>query len=172
MICPSCGHDNIAGVDVCAECGESMSHVYQQELGESALDVLAEPLTHLNPRDPECVDLNTPITDVIARLKMRNVGCVLVTGEAGKLVGIFTERDVLYRVAGLIEDMDHIMVESLMTPDPTVLRPETAVQHALHLMSVHGFRHVPLVDGDERPVGCVSFRDVVGLIERHFAPRN
>jgi CBS domain-containing protein len=157
-------------VDDCADCGESLSHTYEED--ESTLGVLAEPLTQLNPRKPECVDLHTPINEVIALLKRHNVGCVLVTGDEGKLVGIFTERDVLHRVAGLIEDMDNITMESLMTSDPTALRPETAVQHALHLMSVHGFRHVPLVDEDERPVGCVSFRDVVRLIERHFAPRS
>jgi CBS domain-containing protein len=108
----------------------------------------------------------------LARLKGKNVGCVQVVDEKGKLVGIFTERDVLYKVAGLIEDLEHIVVESLMTADPTALQPKTAIQHALHLMSVHGFRHIPLIDEENRPVGIVSFRDVVDFIERQFVPRS
>ena len=169
MICPSCSHDNIAGTDTCAECGGSLAHI---ETSGYTLGVLAEPLTRLNPRPAECVELSTPMAEVLARLKGKNVGCVQVVDEEGRLVGIFTERDVLYKVAGLIEDLDHIVVESLMTADPTALQPKTAIQHALHLMSVHGFRHIPLIDKEYRPVGIVSFRDVVDFIERQFAPRS
>ena len=169
MICPSCSHDNIAGTDTCAECGGSLAHI---ETSGDTLGVLAEPLTRLNPRPAECVELSTPMAEVLARLKGKNVGCVQVVDEEGRLVGIFTERDVLYKVAGLIEDLDNIVVESLMTADPTALQPKTAIQHALHLMSVHGFRHIPLIDKEYRPVGIVSFRDVVDFIERQFAPRS
>ena len=95
---------------------------------------------------------------------------VLITGYDGKLVGIFTERDVLYRVAGLIRELEHITVESLMTGRPTALKADAAIQYALHLMRFHGFRHVPLVDEDDRPVGFVSFRDIVRFVERNFAP--
>lgn len=171
MICPSCSHDNIAGTDTCAECGGSLAYDQEEGTGDS-LGVLAEPLTHLNPRPAECVELSTPMIEVLARLKGKNVGCVQVVDEQGKLVGIFTERDVLYKVAGLIKDLDRIFVESLMTADPTALQPDTAIQHALHLMSVHGFRHIPLIDENYHPVGIVSFRDVVGFIERHFATRS
>lgn len=171
MICPSCGHDNIRGADTCAECGMSVVQD-SAEHEEGSLGVLADPLSSLQQRVPECIPLDAAMTDVLARLKGKNVGSLQVVDEAGKLVGIFTERDVLNKVAGLIKDLDQIVVESLMTPNPTALRPDMAIQHALHLMSVHGFRHIPLVDEDNRPVGVVSFRDVVGLIERHFAPRS
>ena len=90
-------------------------------------------------------------------------------GRGGELIGIFTERDVLYRVAGIIRDLKQITVKSLMTQHPTALKMDTAMQHALHIMSIHGFRHVPLVDDDEHPVGIISFRDIVHFIERHFA---
>lgn len=170
MICPSCGHDNISGADTCAECGMSVVQDSAEHEGES-LGVLADPLSSLQQRVPECIPVDAPMTDVLARLKGKNVGSLQVVDESGKLVGIFTERDVLNKVAGLIKDLDQIVVESLMTPNPTALRPDMAIQHALHLMSVHGFRHIPLVDEENRPVGVISFRDVVGLIERHFAPR-
>ena len=51
-----------------------------------------------------------------------------------------------------------------MTPNPVAVRPDLPIAHALHLMAVHGFRHLPLVDEDHRPVGVISFRDVVHFL--------
>lgn len=169
VICPACGHDNISGIDTCEGCGQSLSEAYITSVdSENQLGIFSEPLKVLKPHQPECVARNTPVSEVIARLKGKNIGCVLVTGEEGQLVGIFTERDVLYQVAGLIKGLDNIMVESLMTPDPTALKASVAISHALHLMGLHGFRHVPLVDDDGRPVGFISFRDIVRFIELNF----
>ena len=170
MICPSCSHDNIAGVDTCEECGQSLSDEYRDWGSGEFQDILTEQLAVLEPRAPICVAADTSLAEVISLLKGRNVGCVLVTGERGKLIGIFTERDVLYRVTGLIHDLEQITVGSLMTRRPTTLKADAAIQHAMHLMSIHGFRQVPLVDEEDQPVGFVSFRDIVGYIEKNFAP--
>ena len=161
--CQACGHGNIAGEDTCVECGASLIIAVTTD-GDSA--ALQSPLLRLRPREPECVDRSTPLAEVIERLQKRNVGCVLVTGHGEELVGIFTERDVLYRVAGLIDLAAPIPVESLMTPRPSTLRPSDPISHALHLMSVHGFRHIPLVDEDTRPVGVVSLRDIIRLMSK------
>ena len=110
--------------------------------------------------------MTATLSEVIEKLQKRNVGCVLVTGNGEELVGIFSERDVLYRVAGLIDQAESIPVESLMTPRPSTLRPSDPISHALHLMAVHGFRHIPLVDDDGRPVGVVSLRDIVEFMSR------
>ena len=170
MICPSCSHDNIAGVEVCDECGQSLSEAYKKWGSGEFQEIFTEPLSVLGLRAPVCVVPTTSLAEVISLLKGKNVGCVLVTGDLGELIGIFTERDVLYRVAGLIRNLEQITVESLMTSRPTALNTDTAIQHALHLMSIHGFRHVPLVNEADKPVGVVSFRDIVGFIERNFTP--
>ena len=70
------------------------------------------------------------------------------------------------KVAGLIEDPTVIAVEEQMTLDPVALKPDMPIANALHLMSVHGFRHLPLVDENNRPTGIISFRDVVGYLNR------
>ena len=169
LICFACGHDNILGADVCEECGQTLTDntVCDSEATEES-SLLDRPLLELNPRRPECVERETSLAHVIARLKGRNVGCVLVTGNGGELIGIFTERDVLYRVVGLIDDPESIPVESLMTPDPTALKASDPISRALHMMGLHGFRHVPIVDDDEKPVGFISLRDIVGLMEESF----
>ena len=87
-----------------------------------------------------------------------------MTDEADKLVGIFTERDVLMRVAGIVDDLSAATVWGYMTPDPVAVHADLPIAHALHLMAVHGFRHLPLVDADSRPIGVISFRDVVHFL--------
>ena len=166
-ICPACGYDNIPGTDTCEECGQSLS---EAGVGtDEQLDIFTEPIAMLNPRQSVCLDRHTRLAEVIARLKGKNVGCILVTGAAGKLIGIFTEGDAQYKVAGLIEDLESVPVESLMTPRPSALRADMPISQALHLMGLHGFRHVPLVDGEGKPTGFISFRDIVHFIELNFA---
>ena len=169
VICPACGHDNVPGADVCEQCSQALTDTHADE-GTAAAEtsLLDRPLLELNPQRPECVERDASLADVIARLQGRNVGCVLVTGHGGELVGIFTERDVLYRVAGLIEDLHSVPVESLMTPDPTALKASDPISRALHMMGLHGFRHVPIIDDDARPVGFISFRDIVSLMEQNL----
>jgi CBS domain-containing protein len=169
MICSACGYDNFSGVDICAECGQSLIQEYLVEAEEEGHNIFAKPLSVLNPRKPVCVTRDTTVAEVITLLKGKNVGCVLVVGDEGKLVGIFTERDVLYRVAGLIENLKDILVESLMTPRPTSLKASMPISHALHLMGLHGFRHVPLVNEDDKPLSSIAFRDIVHFIEKNFS---
>jgi CBS domain-containing protein len=91
------------------------------------------------------------------------VGCVMVV-EDGHLIGIFTERDVLTRVAGEPIDLDRRTVGELMTLDPETLTLDDDIAYALNKMSIGGFRHVPLVDCDGRPTGLISMRHIVDYI--------
>lgn len=170
VVCPACGTDNIVGTEACTECGVSLSEEYlAPKPGDEVLGVFTRPISELDPCDAVCLGHRSSLTDVIALLKGRNVGCVLITGDDGRLVGVFTEGDAHYKVAGLIRDLDSIPVESLMTRNPSVLRPDMPIGHALQLMGLHGFRHVPLVDTDNVPVGFISFRDICEFIEDNFA---
>ncbi len=115
-------------------------------------------LPHL--RRPCCVAPETSCREAIDRMVAEKVGCVVVV-RAGKVAGVFTERDVLCKVAGQPLDLDHTPVERLMTPDPECLTPTVAIAYALNRMVVGGFRHIPLVDDEGRPVGLVGMRHVV-----------
>ena len=168
-VCPACGHENIAGSEVCSECGVSLSEEYLAHTpGDEVLGIFNQPIEELGIRDAVCLDHKANIADAVALLKGRNIGCVLITGEDGRLVGVFTEGDAHYKVAGLLQDLKGIPVERLMTRNPSVLRPDMPIGHALHLMGLHGFRHVPLVDTDNVPVGFISFRDICHFMESNF----
>ena len=163
IICPACGSPNLQGADTCKECNQSLVG----QSGEKA-GVFDMPLHKVGVRKPECVERGTTVAEVLDRLKGRNVGCVLVVGDEGRLVGIFTERDVLYRVAGLVEKTDELPVDSLMTPRPSALASDASLGQLLHLMALHGLRHVPIVDAQQRPVGFVAYRDILRFIEGLF----
>jgi CBS domain-containing protein len=102
--------------------------------------------------------------DVVKKLQEQHIGCVLVTGTDGKLAGIFTERDLLNKVALHPLDWSKERVADYMTPDPETLRPDDRIAWALKLMHIGGYRHVPLTDREGRPVGVVSIKDIIEYI--------
>jgi len=79
--------------------------------------------------------------------------------EHGRLIGILTERDVLKAVAGRVHSSE-ARVREWMTADPVTAEEETSATEALGTMMEHGFRHLPVLDG-ERTIGIVSIRDVM-----------
>lgn len=87
-----------------------------------------------------------------------NIGAILVT-EGQRLVGIFSERDVLNRVVAKDLDPDTTAVESVMTRNPDSLPPTADLRDAMRLMVAHDYRHVPVMDG-QRILGIVSARDI------------
>jgi CBS domain-containing protein len=90
-------------------------------------------------------------------MQAEGVDSLLVMHD-GRLVGIFTERDALLKLADK-QQLDLFDVRDAMTRDPVVLRPEDSLAVAIHKMAVGGFRHIPVMDGD-RPVGIIAARDI------------
>jgi CBS domain-containing protein len=100
------------------------------------------------------------VSEACALMKAANVGAVAVV-EDGRLCGIFTERDAVYRVLAQEREPHATRLEDVMTPAPQTIAPDRPFGHALHLMYEGGFRHVPVVDGGKL-VGMVSARDALG----------
>jgi len=128
----------------------------ERRVGEA---LLSASIRTLEPRAAVTVTASTPIGDAIRVMLDRGIGALLVTGEGGGIAGIFTERDVMRRVA--VSGIDHSRpVSEVMTSEPETLGSDDGVAFALNRMVVHGYRHVPIVDGN-RPLGILSVRDVV-----------
>lgn len=100
-------------------------------------------------------------------MKKNKVGAVLVV-EQGRLVGIFTERDAVYRVMALGLAPDTTMVRDVMTREPVTVEPDEPLGTAMLLMHEHGFRHAPVIE-DGRPVGVVSARQALDPDLEEFA---
>ena len=137
----------------------------ERQFGVVDTGFLCQSVSILNPRRPHCVQPETSVGQVIGLLQQLKIGCLLVVGEDGRLAGLISERDLVKKAfspdkaAELNEPVSHFM-----TPDPVARPPDTTVAHALNLMSDGGFRHLPIVDEDNVPIGIISVKDVVDYI--------
>jgi CBS domain-containing protein len=118
-------------------------------------------------RDLLTVGPLVPLTEVAKRMVSRDVGAVLVM-EGERLVGILTERDMLRAVAAGLDDST--LVNDRMTRDPDTLESDETTRQAATLMIHGGFRHLPIVEGDE-VVGMLSIRDLMRVVLDDSAPR-
>jgi CBS domain-containing protein len=110
------------------------------------------------------VEISDSARLAVLRMLEEGVGSVAVT-DAGKLVGIFTERDVL-ALAGDGTDLDVVRVGDVMTREPVTVDARVAVLDAARLMGEKKIRHLPVVEG-EHLLGMIGIRDVLGsLVER------
>lgn len=95
-----------------------------------------------------------------ARLMADQRVSAIVVVDHGVLVGIFTERDAVFRVVATGRDPLRTRLQEVMTPGPVTVDPERSFGHALQQMHAHGVRHMPVVD-DGKPVGIVTARDAL-----------
>jgi CBS domain-containing protein len=157
MRCPACGFENYTGEDACANCGGDLwASDVPQDPGSFQGRLLGEHLDAIAVGEPPTVEPTTSAARAVARMHDEGIDCLLVMYE-GRLVGIFTERDAVLKLAD--KRLELFDVRDVMTRDPVVLRPDDSLAVAIHKMAVGGFRHVPVMDGD-RPIGIVAARDV------------
>lgn len=98
-----------------------------------------------------------PVSAAAAAMVAANAGSAVVL-QGRFLVGILTERDVL-RAAASGQDLSASLVSAWMTPDPHSASPDTSAEEAAQIMLLHGFRHLPIVEG-RAVCGVVSLRDL------------
>jgi CBS domain-containing protein len=103
----------------------------------------------------------TTVSQAALMMHKANLGALMVVDGNGKLTGIFTERDALFRVLALGRDPTKTKLVQVMTKNPRTVAPEKPFGYALHMMYENGFRHVPVVEKG-RPVGMVTARDALG----------
>jgi CBS domain-containing protein len=119
-------------------------------------DVMSMRVVKVSPKDP--------VRLAIARMLEENVGSVAVC-EGQRLVGIFTERDVL-RLAGEGPEFAEVNVGDVMTRNPVTISPDDEILAAAQVMSERRIRHLPIVQGDNL-LGIVGIREVMRtLVER------
>lgn len=127
-----------------------------------------DPISNAANHPPIIVEAETPLVEVLKKMREAGRGAVLIV-QNGRLAGIFTERDVLLRVAGFPIEVVHAPVGAHMTTEPLTLPADSSVAFALNKMVVEGFRHIPLVDDEGRPTGMVSMRDLIDYLSDFFS---
>jgi len=128
--------------------------------------ILTTPISDLRLRVPVAVRADDTVVKAVNLMNEQRTGSVLVERE-GKIVGIFTEQDVLRRV--IFRDNNRSMqVGTVMTPNPETLEPTASIAYALNKMSVGGFRRIPIVDKNGLALGVVSIRDITDFLVKLF----
>ncbi|MBD0372977.1 MAG: CBS domain-containing protein [Pyrinomonadaceae bacterium] len=165
MLCPDCGHDNIEGMDRCENCmkplrdldvprSEATAGLVRSVMEDNLSKLLED--THLR------VTSDTPVREVVRSMKEGALSCALVV-DGDKLSGIFTEHDVLCKLAEGKEETLDAPISELMTFHPDILKETDSVAAALNKMAVGRYRNVPVqaADGKYR---LVSIRHVLKYI--------
>ena len=169
MKCPSCGYDNLPGADTCENCGTSLTQEDVPQAGtELERSLMEDPVECLQPIRPLTVHLQTSLEDAIQLMRNHGIGCVLITGDGGKLTGILTERDLLQKVAGQGLDLSQCVVGDFMSQAPESSKPDHPLGYALQRMTISDIRYLPIVDNSDRPEGIVSSRDIITYMAKQF----
>ena len=153
------------------EIEEEIKEMYEESGGDPKVfdeNTVKSPIRYLNVSKPILLEEGSSIAQALDLMKENRIGCMLVVRD-GKLTGIFTERDVLLKTVGESLDPSAIPIEELMTRDPECLQLDDMIAFALNHMHIGGFRHVPLVDDEYKPVGIISIKDIVDYMVEHFS---
>jgi len=126
-----------------------------------------DPISELEPAIPFTVELGSTLAAVVVLMREQRVGALLVV-EKDSLCGIITERDLILGVLGNDIDLNQCKVEEHMTSDPESLGADDTIGFALNRMSLGGYRHVPLVDASNHPVGIISVKDIMRWVVETF----
>jgi len=109
----------------------------------------------------------TTVLEASQKMLAQKAGAVLVV-EQQQLVGIFTERDAVFRVIAQGLDPQTTLLADVMTPSPRTIGPDQSFGYAMIQMHENGFRHMPVVE-DGRPIGIVSARNALDPDLEEFA---
>lgn len=116
-----------------------------------------EPFTTISPE--------TPVHEAVSKLAGSHISCLLVA-EKGRLVGVFSDRDVLSKVAFEFESVKDRPVRDVMTTDPIYVFETDSAVCALSVMATCGYRHVPVVDLNDNLVGIISPQRITDFLMR------
>jgi CBS domain-containing protein len=113
----------------------------------------------VNERKVYSVDATTTVLEAARFMKEHNIGALPVLRD-GTLAGIFSERDIMNRVVAVGRTPGTTTVAEVMTANPRAVPVDETVEECLFIMREFGFRHLPIVDGNELK-GLVSLRDIL-----------
>jgi CBS domain-containing protein len=166
MICPHCGNDNLPGNEECGRCGQDMTQLDRPVPGDAVeRSLIEDPVGRAQPRAPVTVGPATSVGDAMRMMLDGNIGALLVVDGDDRLMGIFSERDLLTKIAGLRDDYAGRPVSEFMTRDPETVGPHHTLAFALHKMDCGGYRHLPVL-ADGHPIAMISVRDMLRHITR------
>jgi CBS domain-containing protein len=166
MICPSCCHKNLPGDDVCKHCQQPLTP-FDLPHPENPVErsVMYDQVKSLKQHPPVMIAQTAMVRDALALMLTSNVGALLIVDEAGLLAGIFSERDWLKKIVGVVVDYENLPISQFMTPRPESVCTTDTLNFVLQKMDAGGYRHVPVLE-QGKPVSIISARDMLRFLTR------
>jgi len=165
--CPSCGKENIAGLDSCDRCLHSLMQKdlprpKKNDSYQSAL--MTAPMTELlTGKDLLVAKPNDTIDKIVEIFQKEKKSCILVYKEH-HLAGIITNRDLLNKVAGKYKDLTKVTAEEVMTPKPEHVKADAPIAYVVNMMAMGGYRRVPVLRNDGSPLSVITIKDVMTFL--------
>ena len=167
MICPACGYNNIEGMDRCDNCMKSLRDLdvpRADATGGVVRSVMEDDLTRVLENRALTVSPDVSTGEVVRSMREATISCALVV-EGDRLAGIFTEHDVLCKLAGAEKELLSAPIRDLMTPNPETLKETDSVAAALNKMALGRYRNVP-VEKTDGSFALTSIQNVLEYIAR------
>ena len=99
----------------------------------------------------------------VHKLAKHDRGSIMVCDDEGKLLGIITERDIVRKCLTSGKDLDKTKIQDIMTARVVIAKPEDDLSYAINAMKKAKIRHIPIVDAQEKAIGMISMRDLLGV---------
>jgi CBS domain-containing protein len=131
-----------------------------------AKNLKIESVSRLHPTPPHKIGPEQTVADAVALMCRERVGCVLIC-QGERLIGIFTERDLLRRVLAPGKPLT-LPIAECMTRDPVAVNPKESIGAAVRRMEEGGYRHLPVVDNAGKPLNVLSVKRIVHYLVEHF----
>jgi len=163
LACPDCGAEIILGEEICESCFSPLTPLDMNRRVKSFM--MKDRVSSLKLGATQEVPPTTSLHEAIGKMPGRLDACVWIV-DGGRLVGVITERDILYKVAGADFDIQTTPVEKIMTRDPVRVQTRDRVAVVFNRMAVGGFRHVPVFDEDKL-VGQLTMSDMLEYLLAH-----
>jgi CBS domain-containing protein len=166
MICPNCGHDNLPGSEECSSCQQDLTQL-DRPIASNHVErsLMEDPVGKLCRHKPYVVQPSATLREALHAMLGLGVGTLLVVDADGKLIGIFSERDLLTKLSTEEPSYDKLRIAEFMTPNPETVSAEDTLAFALHKMDVGGYRHLPVMRNG-KPEGVISVRDMLRHITK------
>lgn len=168
IACPSCGHLNIEGEDRCAQCLHTLHHIHlpKKRYDNIRSAMMSAPISDLITGDDLLITTTTDTLDKVVKIFQEQKKNCVVVYKNRKLVGILSNRDILWKVVGKEKDLSKVKVGDVMTPNPEYVMPDDPIAFAVNKMAMGGFRHVPVIQEDGKPVSIILIKDVLDYLAR------
>lgn len=125
------------------------------------------PVQSLQTQPFTVVSPDVATSEALATLAKTEISCLMVT-EAGRLVGIFGDRDALDHVTLEYERVIHRPVRQVMTTEPLSIHENASVAEAVQMMAHSGYRHLPVLDAEDTLIGIISPQRLITFLQAYF----